>query len=110
MPDEAVEASGTPSGSPRDLGRQRLDEGLPRTASRQASKAAQLQEQIDGTPARWQVEQPPVVAAVQPVGRYAASRTTARRLRRMDENDDAICPGLDGIDDETGRQQRAWVQ
>jgi hypothetical protein len=26
----------------------------------------------------------------------------------MDENDDAICHGLDGIHDETRRQQRAW--
>jgi hypothetical protein len=104
MPDETVQARGAPSGSPSDLERQRLGEGLPRAASRQAPKAAQLQEQFDGAPVRRQIERPPLIAAVQPVGWLAAGRTRARRLRRMDENEDTICEGLDGIHDETRRQ------
>jgi hypothetical protein len=43
MPDEAVQARGAPPGSSGDLDRQRLGEGLPRAAGRDASKSTQLQ-------------------------------------------------------------------
>ena len=33
-----------------------------------------------------------------------------RRLRRMDEDDDARRTGLDLVDHEAGRQQGVWVQ
>jgi len=60
-------------------------------------------------PVRGQVEQPAAVEAVHPVGAPAARRATPGSLRRVGGGGDRVRVGLDRVDHQAGRQQRAWV-
>jgi hypothetical protein len=60
------------------------------SAGHGAAKSANRDAQLNRATVRWQVEEPPFIAAVHPLGSFAAIGTFARRGAASSDDEDAV--------------------
>jgi hypothetical protein len=69
---------------------QPLHEDASWTTGHGAAKSANRDAQLNRATVRWQVEEPPFIAAVHPPGSFAAIGTFARRGAASSDDEDAV--------------------